>query len=143
MKIGELARRSGFTPSRIRFYEASGLIGAAERHPNGYRHYAPDTVWLLELIATAQSAGFSLEEIRKLLPVGPDGLTGRRRDELLASLRARVAEIERLQARLDLTRTHLLATIADIEGRQADGDCAGNARRVLERLREDGVVARR
>lgn len=29
MKIGELARRSGLTASRIRFYEASGLIAAS------------------------------------------------------------------------------------------------------------------
>ena len=28
MKIGELARRTGLAPSRIRFYEASGLIAA-------------------------------------------------------------------------------------------------------------------
>ena len=38
MKIGELARRTGLAPSRIRFYEASGLI-AAQRQSNGYRDY--------------------------------------------------------------------------------------------------------
>jgi DNA-binding transcriptional MerR regulator len=35
MRIGELAERSGLTASRIRFYEASGLINAVERNANG------------------------------------------------------------------------------------------------------------
>lgn len=48
MKIGELAKRSGLTASRIRFYEAAGLITAVERQSNGYRDYSPDAVWMLE-----------------------------------------------------------------------------------------------
>ena len=36
MKIGELARRSGLAASRIRFYEASGLIRA--QRPVSYTH---------------------------------------------------------------------------------------------------------
>lgn len=67
MKIGELARRSGLTASRIRFYEASGLI-AAQRLGNGYRDYPEQALAVLELIACGQQAGFSLEEMRHLLP---------------------------------------------------------------------------
>jgi len=37
MKIGELARRSRLTASRIRFYEAKGLLNAVSRKANGYR----------------------------------------------------------------------------------------------------------
>ena len=44
MKIGELARESGLTATRIRFYESAGLIPKAERRPNGYRHYPRETV---------------------------------------------------------------------------------------------------
>lgn len=64
MRIGELAKISGLAPSRIRFYEASGLIKSVERKANGYRDYAPDTEWVLEIITGAQAAGFSLDEIR-------------------------------------------------------------------------------
>ena len=39
MKIGELARRTGLTASRIRFYESLGLLPMVDRMPNGYRHY--------------------------------------------------------------------------------------------------------
>ncbi|MEN0105958.1 MAG: MerR family DNA-binding transcriptional regulator, partial [Pseudomonas sp.] len=48
MKIGELAQRTNLAPSRIRFYEASGLI-AAQRHANGYRHYPTHAVNTLEI----------------------------------------------------------------------------------------------
>lgn len=68
MRIGELAKLTGLAPSRIRFYEASGLISSVERKANGYRDYDADAVWVLEMITNAQAAGFSLEEIRRLLP---------------------------------------------------------------------------
>lgn len=58
MKIGELAKLTGLATSRIRFYEASGLI-RSQRKANGYRDYAADTVWILELVTGAQGAGFS------------------------------------------------------------------------------------
>ncbi|TWC24898.1 hypothetical protein FBY06_10367 [Pseudomonas sp. SJZ085] len=44
-------------PSRSRFYEASGLIKSVERKANGYRDYAPDTEWMLEIITGAQAQG--------------------------------------------------------------------------------------
>ncbi|MGI1186565.1 MerR family DNA-binding transcriptional regulator, partial [Pseudomonas aeruginosa] len=55
MKIGELAKLTGLATSRIRFYEASGLI-RSQRKANGYRDYAADTVWILELVTGAPGA---------------------------------------------------------------------------------------
>lgn len=68
MKIGKLAELSGLSASRIRFYEASGVIKAVERTANGYRDYPSEALTILEIIAIAQRAGFSLEQIRHLLP---------------------------------------------------------------------------
>ncbi|MCV4163161.1 MerR family DNA-binding transcriptional regulator, partial [Pseudomonas aeruginosa] len=56
MKIGELAKLTGLATSRIRFYEASGLI-RSQRKANGYRDYAADTVWILELVTGAPRGG--------------------------------------------------------------------------------------
>ena len=50
MRIGELAKRTGLAASRIRFYEASGLITSVARKANGYRDYSPEAVVLLEII---------------------------------------------------------------------------------------------
>ncbi|MDH0646904.1 MerR family transcriptional regulator [Pseudomonas sp. GD03858] len=134
MRIGELASITGLAPSRIRFYEASGLIRSVERKANGYRDYDDDAVWVLEMITSAQAAGFSLEEIRQLLPSNAEGW---QHDELLAGLKRKVEEIERLQQRLARNKAQLLLVIDGIEGKPEGMPCADNSQRVLERLREE------
>ncbi|MBH4135966.1 MerR family DNA-binding transcriptional regulator, partial [Pseudomonas aeruginosa] len=69
MKIGELAKLTGLATSRIRFYEASGLI-RSQRKANGYRDYAADTVWILELVTGAHGAGVSQEGLPPQRPSG-------------------------------------------------------------------------
>lgn len=138
MRIGELAKLSGLAPSRIRFYEASGLINSVERKANGYRDYAPETLMILEIITGAQSAGFSLEEIRPLLPLNASGW---QHGELLEGLRRKVGEIEVLQKRLEQNKAQLLVAIESIESKPEGMQCADNTQRVLERLREEGSVA--
>ena len=138
MRIGELARLSGLTASRIRFYESAGLIAAVTRSANGYRDYAPDAVWILEIIASAQQAGFSLDQIRHLLPIGSGNW---QHDELLDVLRRKVAEIEDMQKRLQQNKDHLLAVIRNVENRPEDLDCSDRVQWVLERVREEGAVA--
>ena len=131
MKIGELARRTGLSTSRIRFYESIGLLGAVGRRANGYRTYTPEAVVTLDLIAAAQQAGFSLDEIRTLLP----GEQGRwDHDALLATVRRKIAEIEAFAARLAASRAGLLAVIGQIEAKPDDIDCTRNARRVLSSI---------
>lgn len=131
MKIGELAERSGLAPSRIRFYESIGLLKMVERRPNGYRSYPPEAAVVLELIATAQRAGFSLDEIRALLPGDLDQWD---HAALLAALRRKLAEIAALETRLAQSKAQLVALIAEIEAKPDDIDCAANARRVLSQM---------
>lgn len=137
MKIGELAKISGLAPSRIRFYEASGLIKSVERKANGYRDYAPDTEWVLEIITGAQAAGFSLEEIRQLMPMNASGW---QHDQLLSGLKQKVEEIEVLQQRLAQNKEQLLLVIKGIEGKPEGMACADNAQLLINRLREEGVA---
>lgn len=131
MNIGELAKRSGLTNSRIRFYESAGLLKTVERRPNGYRTYPPEAVLVLDLIATAQKAGFSLDEIRTLLP--PD-LAQWKHDALIEALQRKVKDIDALQMRLKQSKAQLVALIKDIEARPDDVDCATNAQRVLSNI---------
>ncbi|WP_334052519.1 MerR family transcriptional regulator [Burkholderia cepacia] len=131
MKIGELARASGIAASRIRFYEASGLLEPARRQANGYREYGSEAMTRLAIIDRAQRAGFALDEIRALLP--PD-LGAWPRDELLVALRHKVDEIVLLEQRLAQNRQHLETLIDEIENKPAGEDCAGTAQRMLDRL---------
>lgn len=134
MKIGELAQRSGLATSRIRFYERIGLLKTVDRQPNGYRTYPPEAVLVLELVSTAQNAGFSLDEIRALLP--PD-LTQWKRGALLEALRRKVQDMETLAARLAQGKMQIVALIAEIEAKPDEIDCAANAQRVLAWMRQE------
>nr|WP_294846565.1 MerR family transcriptional regulator [uncultured Sphingomonas sp.] len=131
MKIGDLAKRSGLTPSRIRFYEKIGLLKMVDRHANGYRAYPPEALLVLELIASAQRAGFSLDEIRKLLPSDIDKWE---HDALIGALQSKVADIEAMESRLAQSKMQLAGLIGDILAKPDDIDCAANARRVLSRI---------
>ncbi|MBF8729890.1 MerR family transcriptional regulator [Pseudomonas guariconensis] len=139
MKIGELAKLTGLAPSRIRFYEASGLIHAVERKANGYRDYDADAVWVLEMITNAQAAGFTLEQIRHLMPVNANVW---RHDELLDGLKRKVEEIEVLQQQLARNKAQLLLVIDGIQGKPDGMACADNTQRVLNQLREDMAASK-
>ncbi|WP_269501266.1 MerR family transcriptional regulator [Burkholderia sp. IMCC1007] len=143
MKIGDLAERTGLTPSRIRFYERIGLLTAVERQPNGYRIYSTDAVLVLGLVATAQKAGFSLDEIRMLLP--PD-LMQWQRGALLEALHHKVRDIEAMELRLAQNKQHLVSLMAEIESKPDDVDCAANATRLLSKMqlgKLDSTVAKK
>ncbi|MFZ5935995.1 MerR family transcriptional regulator [Pseudomonas sp. HS6-2] len=133
MRIGELARRTGLSASRIRFYQASGLI-EARRLGNGYRDFPEQVVRSLEIITCGQQAGFSLEEMRKLTSAAGDGAA--RHDRLLASLKRKVAEIEAMQLRLAQNRAQLLAVIAGMESKPQGLDCDENAQRLINGWQE-------
>src|SRR5829696_285261 len=66
MRIGEVATRSGFTTSSIRYYESVGVLPQPDR-VSGRRHYDPSVLQKLTVVDVAQRAGFSLDEIRLLL----------------------------------------------------------------------------
>lgn len=131
MKIGELAKRSGQTQSRIRFYERVGLLKLVDRHSNGYRTYPPEALVVLNLIDTAQSAGFTLDEIRRMVPSDLDEWE---HDGLLDALRAKVAEITALEAKLKNSKSQIKRLIAEIEAKPDDMDCKDNARRVMANM---------
>jgi DNA-binding transcriptional MerR regulator len=92
MKIGELAKMTGITPSRIRFYEAEGLLPRPSRQGNGYRTYSAQAADLLKIIDNAQRTGFSLEQIRRFLPQPQKQWD---HEGLIQSLNTRIAEIEK------------------------------------------------
>lgn len=132
MKIGELAQRTGLAPSRIRFYERIGLLKMVERQENGYRSYPEDAVLALKLIVTGQNAGFSLDELRALLP---GDLVSWEHGALLETLRRKVQDIEALQVQLAQSKSHLVELMAQIEAKPENMDCAANARRMLSDIR--------
>lgn len=81
MDITEVARRSGVPASALRFYEEKGLITSIGRR-GLHRLFNADVLERLALIALGRAAGFTLDEIARML-----GTKGRPRidRQLLAS----------------------------------------------------------
>jgi len=65
--IGELARLAGVKRDAVRFYERSGLLARPVRSANGYRAYDETALARLRFIQKAQSLGFSLDEVKRIL----------------------------------------------------------------------------
>lgn len=138
MKIGELAKRTGVAASRIRFYETSGLIQAVNRKANGYREYPPEALLILEIIIRAQNAGFSLDEIRHMLPISPNDSW--QHENLLDGIKKKVHEIDALQQRLEQNKAQLLGVVQMIEMGMEGIPCADRPTWMLNNLREQGLL---
>ncbi|QXI25941.1 MerR family transcriptional regulator [Pseudomonas vanderleydeniana] len=132
MKIGELAQRSGLAASKIRFYEAQGLIRKVRRQANGYREYPAEVLQTLSIIQCAQQAGFSLEELRALVPTSEPGNWDH--DEMISSLERKIGQIESMQARLAQSKLQLLGVVNSIRNKPADVSCRENAERLMASL---------
>ena len=106
LTIGEVARRSGFAASAIRYYESQGLI-AASRTSGGQRAFERGVLRRLAFIRAASNVGLTLDEIRAELERLPDGRTPTKADWLRMSghwrtrLDEQIAALERLRDGLD------------------------------------------
>ena len=74
LTVAEVAHRSGFAPSALRFYEEKGLIEAS-RTSGGQRRYARAVLRRLAFVRAASNVGLSLDEIAAELDTLPHGRT--------------------------------------------------------------------
>ncbi len=64
MRIGQLAKQTGFSRDAIRFYEKQGLLTATAREgDNNYKSYQEDALLTLQVIRDAQAAGMSIGDL--------------------------------------------------------------------------------
>lgn len=97
MTIGKLAAAGDVGVETIRFYQRKGLLDTPTR-AGGIRRYGREDVRRLRFIRQAQSAGFTLQEIRELLDL--DATDDRARARALASerieaLNLKIAELQK------------------------------------------------
>jgi MerR family mercuric resistance operon transcriptional regulator len=96
LTIGKLASEGGVGVETIRFYQRKGLLGTPTRAA-GIRRYGSDDIRRLRFIRQAQSAGFTLEQIKELLDLDASDDRARARElanERVAALDARIAELK-------------------------------------------------
>lgn len=106
LTVSDVAERSGYTPSALRFYEREGLIQAT-RTTGNQRRYQRSVLRRLAFIRAARNVGLSLEEVAAALAALPDSRTPTRADWARLSrgwrtrLDAQIAALEKLRDGLD------------------------------------------
>jgi len=106
LTVSDVARRSGFAASALRYYEDQGLIEAT-RSAGGRRRYQRSVLRRLAFIRSASNIGLSLGEIRAELDELPRGRTPNKADWQRISrhwrtrIEERIAGLERLRDGLD------------------------------------------
>jgi MerR family transcriptional regulator, redox-sensitive transcriptional activator SoxR len=106
LSVGDVARRSGFAASAIRYYENEGLIFAT-RSPGGRRQFERSVLRRLAFIRAAANVGLTLDEIRAELAMLPNERTPTKADWTRISrhwrgrLDEQIAALEKLRDGLD------------------------------------------
>jgi MerR family redox-sensitive transcriptional activator SoxR len=106
LTMGEVAARSGFAPSALRYYERLGLLQAT-RTSGGQRRYERSVLRRLAFVRAARNVGLSLEEVAAALSRLPDGRTPTKADWARLSrdwkqrLDEQIAALEALRDGLD------------------------------------------
>jgi DNA-binding transcriptional MerR regulator len=121
--IGQIAERSGFSASALRYYEAVGLLAPTARTEAGYRRYDAHVLDRLTFIARAKQLGCSLDEIADLVGVwdGERCAPVQRRfhdlvTDKLHATQTQIADLIAFASQLQTAATRL-------DGRALDGPC--------------------
>lgn len=124
LKIGEVARLAGVGVETLRFYERSGLLNQPARSEGGYRLYDAKALKTLKFIKRAQSLGFTLEEIKRIIAESRAGQ--RPCAEVREIVRRRLAELDEQMAQIRRYRNALATTLRQWDAQGfADGDFCG------------------
>lgn len=121
--IGQVAERSGFSASALRYYEGIGLVEPSTRTDSGYRLYDDGSLSRLAFIARAKQLGCTLEEITDLVGIWDGEQCGpvqRRFHDLVTD---KLADTERQIADLIALRDQLRHAAAQLVAPPSDGPC--------------------
>jgi DNA-binding transcriptional MerR regulator len=122
--IGQVAERSGFSASALRYYEGIGLVEPSTRSGAGYRLYYDTTLTRLAFIARAKQLGCSLEEITDLIGIWDGERCGpvqRRFHDLVTD---KLAAAERQIAELNVLSRELRQVAGHLDSPPLDGPCS-------------------
>lgn len=126
LTIGKLAKKAGVPISTVRYYEGRGLLRPDERTRSSYRLFGASALQRLRFIRAAQEAGFTLEDISKLLALreGEADPCG----EVQGVIGARLAVLDGELKRLRRVRKVLRESLEWCQKPRAKGCCEAIAR---------------
>ena len=93
--VSEVAARTGFSSSALRYYDELGLVRPVARSDAGYRFYDDRSVELLRFISRAKRLGLSLDEISDLVALWNADECGPVQSRLAELVAAKLNETQR------------------------------------------------
>lgn len=105
--ISQVAERTGFSASTLRYYEDIGLLPEPRRNDAGYRVYDNDHLDALRFIDRGKRLGLELDEIADVLALWRTGDCGSTRDQVQTLLHAKLTQVHRELEELAAFQTQL------------------------------------
>lgn len=121
--IGQVAERTGFSASALRYYEQHDLLQPVERSDAGYRLYDDTSLDRLRFIDRAKQLGCTLEEIADLARLWEADDCGPVQSQLHDLVTAKVVDAQRRSAELVRFVAQLQIAAAHLGGDPTDGPC--------------------
>ena len=122
LRIGEMAKISGFSVKTIRFYCDQGLLHTA-RSEGRYRIFSPESLAELEIIRALRSMDVPIGELARILEVRRAGVCNCSvlKDSIatkLLSIDSRIQELQMMKSEL----ARLLSSWQDCGGAKSEND---------------------
>lgn len=111
LKIGDVSKESGIGIEALRFYERSGLLGKPVRSESNYRLYDEGVLERLAFIKKAQTLGFSLDEIKRIISDARSGASPC--DDVREIVRRRLSELDERMREMKRYRKELAETLEE------------------------------
>ena len=121
--IGQVAERTGFSSSALRFYERHELLAPVARTDAGYRLYDDSSLARLGFIDRAKQLGCTLEEIADLAALWEADDCGPVQARLHELVTAKITDAQRRTAELTRFTAQLETAAAHLGGDPTDGPC--------------------
>ena len=121
--ISDVARRSGFSPATLRYYEDLGLLRPPDRTPGGYRLYDDHALDRLAFIARAKQLGCSLDEITDLSVAWEGGECGPVQERLQSLVATKLHDTAQRITELTAFSTQLTQAARVLGSHRPDGPC--------------------
>ena len=121
--IGQVAERTGFSTSTLRFYEQHGLLEPAARTDAGYRLYDDPSLARLGFIDRAKQLGCTLDEIAELAKLWEAEDCGPVQARLHELVTGRIADAQHRSSELVAFTAQLQTAAAHLGGDPVDGPC--------------------
>lgn len=122
MRIGELAKRSGFSIDTLRWYDKIGLLRPTRRNPvSRFREYGEEALDVLALVRSAKLAGLGLPQIRKIIAAARTGAACK---TVIPLLDQKVGEIDRAIRALQELRSRLVRALKKGFPRKTASGCS-------------------